>query len=135
MKKNQWIIGAVILILIIIGLGIWVWYGGSKTEKSNNTIQNQTNNTPSQGPSYFSETASVMYFWSATCHWCQKEKEVLEKLGAEGYKVKSMDVGKNKNLWKEYNIEGTPTFVAANGDRLVGYQEYDELKKFLDEHK
>ena len=130
--KNKWIIGAVILGIIIIGIGIWIWTKSSQKSSTPPSNQNQATGTDS----YFAEDAKVMYFYSDGCHWCQKEKaEVLPKLGAEGYKVKPMNVGTDTSLWTKYNIEGTPTFVAANGDRLVGYQEYDALKKFLDSHK
>jgi len=46
-----------------------------------------------------------------------------------------MNVGENPDLWKQYNIEGTPTFIAANGERLVSFQKKDALKSWLDQHK
>ena len=139
MKKNNWIIGIIILILIVAGLGLWFW---TKNKNTSNTNQNQNNtnantntNTNASNISYFSDTATVMYFYSDSCHWCQQEKTILEKLGSEGYKVKPMNVGTDQSLWEKYNIQGTPTFVAANSERATGYQEYDALKKFLDNHK
>ncbi len=60
---------------------------------------------------------------------------MLQKLGAEGYRVKPMDVGKSASLWSEYSINGTPTFIAENGDRLEGYRDYRPLKNWLDQHK
>jgi protein-disulfide isomerase len=58
----------------------------------------------------------------------------LQELGKEGYRVKPMDVAKDENLWQKYNIQGTPTFIAANGDTLVGFREKPELKNWLDAH-
>ena len=40
-----------------------------------------------------------------------------------------------RELGKQYNVTGTPTFIADNGDRLVGFQTKDQLKAFLDQHK
>lgn len=93
-----------------------------------------------QGPSkpqisYFAEEAKVMYFYSKTCGWCQKEEEVLKELAKEGFAVKPMDVGENPSLWQEYQIEGTPTFIASNGERLVGYHDKETLRKFLEKHR
>jgi len=76
-----------------------------------------------------------MYFYQDTCSWCIKEKEILQKLGNEGYRVKSMNISKNVDLWQQYNVSGTPTFIAKNGDRLEGYHDYDSLKTWLDQHK
>ena len=126
MGDKKWILGLVVLI-ILIGLAIW----GFSANKKSNTSQIAGQSTAN----YFSEDATVQYFYSDACHWCQEESKVLTKLSEEGYKVKSMNVGVNTNYWKDYNIQGTPTFIAQNGDRLEGYNEYDPLKSWLDQHK
>jgi hypothetical protein len=83
---------------------------------------------------YFSEDAKIMYFYSDGCHWCQEEKKILGELGYEGYKFKPMNVGEDTSLWERYEISGTPTFIAENDDRLIGYREKAELKKWIDKH-
>ncbi len=83
---------------------------------------------------YFDDASPVMYFWSASCHWCQKQKPVLEGLASEGFRVKSMNVVEDRTLWQKYDVKGTPTFLAENGDRLTGYQEESVLKPWLKAH-
>jgi thiol-disulfide isomerase/thioredoxin len=82
----------------------------------------------------FAEEASVMYFYSDTCHFCLQQKPILDELAQEGYRVKPMDVLANPGLWRQYNVAGTPTFVAETGDRLVGLQTKEDLRTFLDAH-
>ncbi len=83
---------------------------------------------------YFNENASVMYFYSPTCHWCIEQTPILEELANEGYTVKPMDVKRNRGYWDEYDIDGTPMFIAPDGERLVGYQKKGILKAFLDSY-
>ncbi len=133
MKDKRWILGLVILVIVIGGLSIW---GFKKSNKENEPqVSGQNTTSPQSTESYFSEEASIMYFYSDYCSWCLKEKDVLTKLGSEGYKVKPMNVGKNAQLWTDYKINGTPTFIAKNGDRSEGYKEYGPLKDWLDQHK
>lgn len=127
MGSKNWIIG---LIVIIVAVGGFIYWGFNKS-----TVDRQVAGE-STSDSYFSEDAPVMFFYSEKCSWCQKEKtEVLSKLGPLGYKVKPMDVAVSPNLWKDYSISGTPTFIAKNGDKLEGFQTEDVLKKWLDQHK
>lgn len=120
------------LLVILVIVGAVLIFGGTSKKPSLPSSNPQTNLTT---PAYFDENAKVMFFYSDYCGWCQKEKLVLEELAQDGYKVKPMDVGKNEDFWQKYNIEGTPTFVAPDGQRLVGYTEKEELKKFLDRYK
>jgi len=141
MKNNSWIIGLVVVIAAIVVLSIW---GFKKSGSQNTATQSQTSSSQSSSQSqtsekYFSESASVMYFYQDTCSWCIKEKDVLNKLADEGYRVKPMNIGtnhqENQGYWQQYNISGTPAFIASNGDRLEGYHDYDSLKAWLDQHK
>jgi len=133
--RKDWIITVILGLVIIIGLSISGYLKLSKKGNSTSAVTPSASATVAGAVSYFAEDAKVMYFYSDYCHWCQQEKEVLAELGNEGYKVKPMNVGENPDLWKQYNIEGTPTFVAANGERLVGFQKKDALKSWLDQHK
>ncbi len=136
--RKDWILIGIIGLILIVGLGLIGYLKLSKKQ----VIANPEPSASGQAiagavtAEYFSEDAKVMYFYSDFCHWCQKEmSDVLPDLGKEGYRLKPMDVATNPNLGNQYNITGTPTFVAANGDRLVGYQEAAALKAFLDQHK
>ena len=138
MKNNNWIIGLVVVIAAIIALSIW-GFKKSGSQSSANQIQSANTQNEVQPEKYFSEDASVMYFYQDTCSWCLKEKDVLNKLADEGYRVKPMNIGsnhpENQGFWQQYDVSGTPAFVTSNGDHLDGYHEYDSLKDWLDKHK
>jgi protein-disulfide isomerase len=130
MKNDKsWVFG-LIVIAAIVGLSVWGFNRNNNEQVKPTVLGESTDNEE-----YFSEDATVMYFYSDYCSWCLKQKEVLKTLASEGYRVKPMNVGKNQSLWETYSIKGTPTFVAKNGDRVEGYKEANDLKKWLDEHK
>jgi thiol-disulfide isomerase/thioredoxin len=131
---KNWIIFASIIFIAILVFAI---FGYSKVSNKNTSVTSSPSPTIlSEDQIYFSNDAKVMYFYSDYCHWCQKEEaDVLPNLGKEGYKLKPMNVGNDPNLSTQYKIEGTPTFIAVNGDRLTGYQDELTLKAWLDQHK
>lgn len=139
--RKDWILISIIGLILIVGLGLYGFLRVSKKEITANPIPSQSGQiageqTTAASTDYFSEDAKVMYFYSDFCHWCQKEKdEVFPELGKQGYKVKPMNVGNDPSMGQKYNISGTPTFIAENGDRLVGFQTLDPLKTFLEAHK
>ena len=83
---------------------------------------------------HFDDSSPVMYFYTDYCQWCLKEKPLLEELSKEGFRVKPMNVGINTELSSQYSIEGTPTFIASNGDRKVGFMEKEALRVWLASH-
>lgn len=131
-----------IIVLIVVAVVTWLLISYASNNNKGEVEGVKTEDTQAQEEAkkdvpesaYFSEDAKIMFFYSDGCSWCQKEKVVLGELSAEGYKVKPMNVGKDTSLWEEYKIDGTPTFIAPNGDRLPGYTEKDELKKWMDSH-
>lgn len=125
-----------VLVTMIMTVGL-VLVGAACSKVKNNTQQSSASPTVAStaNEEYFSQDAKVMLFYSEYCSWCKKQKEVLQELAPQGYRVKPMDVGKNSDLWQQYNIEGTPTFIAPNGTRVVGYQTKEKLKEFLDKYK
>lgn len=132
--KNQKILlivsGAVIL-LLIVGVGLWARYN----KPANSGTADNGKVAGAETVPYYSENAKVMEFYSDYCGWCIKEKDILSELAKQGYQVKPMDVGKHTEYWQQYGIEGTPTFIAPDGTKLVGYQNIDQLKAFLDKYK
>ena len=135
---------AIVLILVflaIVGLAVWLLMRNSGSNNSG-TVKgvkeetNQTQDTVKTVPEskYFSANAKIMYFYSDTCHWCEQEKTVLGELGAEGYRFKPMNVGTDTSLWEKYQITGTPTFVSAGNERLIGFREKAELQDWLDKN-
>jgi thiol-disulfide isomerase/thioredoxin len=138
-QNKNWIVGLVILVLIV-GLGIW----GFSSKKPNAPSESNSNSSePFDNPAtpittnepYFDSNAKVMEFYQPNCGWCQKESPILQDLAKQGYRVKPMNVAADQSLWTKYGVTGTPTFVAASGDKLTGYQTEDQLKTFLDTHK
>ncbi|MBI5225736.1 thioredoxin family protein [Candidatus Micrarchaeota archaeon] len=83
---------------------------------------------------YASDLSPVMYFYSDDCVHCQRMKPILSALGDSGYRVKMMNVQKNPQYWSKYNVSGTPTWIAANGDALSGEQSQNDLKAWFDAH-
>jgi len=81
-----------------------------------------------------SANGTVMYFYSEACHYCQEQKSIVERLENESYSITWMDVGIHPEYWQSFGIQGTPTFIASNGEKKVGLTQYDELKAWLDQH-
>ena len=138
--RKDWVLISIVGLILLVGLGLAVYLKVTKkTVIANPVPSSSVKEVAGENiaeAEFFSDEASVMYFYSDFCHWCQKEKdEVLTELGKEGYKVKPMNVGEKPDLGREFNVTGTPTFVAANGDQLVGFQEAGPLKSFLDQHQ
>ena len=136
--KRILIIGIIVIIVIAVVAWLVVRSEGSGSGEVQGTKEEVIKEVekPKTVPEskYFSEKAEIMFFYSNNCGWCEKQKEILGQLGYEGYRFKPMNVGDDPSLWEEYKISGTPTIVALNGDRLIGYREKTELKKWIDKH-
>lgn len=89
---------------------------------------------PNSGMSFADDRSPVMYFYSDTCGACRTQKPVLQELAAEGFRVKLMDVGAHPNYLSEYGVDVTPTFLAADSEKLVGVTQRDELRPWLEAH-
>jgi protein-disulfide isomerase len=138
MENKNWLVGLVVLV-VLLGGGLW---GLSKVDKkvtgfqAGGSVEGPADPGQMTGKEvYFDENASVMEFYQPNCSWCVKQSPILENLAKQGYRVKPMDAASNPEYWTKYNVSGTPTFLAANGDKLEGYQTEEALKAFLDAHK
>ena len=139
MSNKKKIIFAVLASILVL---IMLWGLIDLANKKSNSVDNTQNSeskvagtSTSDTAAYFSDDAKVMMFYSDYCSWCTKEKEVLAEIAKDGYKVKPMNVGKDQSLWQKYSIDGTPAFIAPDGTKLVGYQDKDKMKNFLDKYK
>ncbi len=83
---------------------------------------------------YADGNSPVMYFYSDQCSHCRAQIPVLEELAKEGYRVKIMDVLAHPEYWEQYGVSGTPTFLAANGDKQVGFTQKEELRAWFEAH-
>ncbi len=124
----------IIIIALIVGFLGAIGYLKINSDSKNNQGQNQAKTTETEP--YFDNSAAVMYFYSPNCSHCQEEKSVLTDLSNDGYRVKPMNVLDHPDYAKQYNIEGTPTFISQKGGaKLVGFQDRTTLKAWLDQHK
>ena len=80
------------------------------------------------------DQSPVMYFYQDSCIHCKAMKPILDELGQQGYRVKLMNAEKNPQYWTQYNVTGTPMWVAQNGDRLEGEQSKADLQAWFDAH-
>lgn len=137
--RKDWALIAIFSAILVVGFGLAGYLKIAKKKIVANPLPSIQNNQEVAGAatntSYFKEDAKVMYFYSDYCHWCQKEKEVLENLAKDGLAVKPMNVGEKPELAKQYNVSGTPTFIASSGERLVGYQSLEALKPWLEKNR
>ena len=88
----------------------------------------------SDSKAYTDDNSPVMYFYSPQCKFCKEQEPILQELGKEGYRVKLMDVLAHPEYWAQFNVTGTPTFLAANGDKQVGLTQKAELRAWLEAH-
>ena len=78
---------------------------------------------------YFDNNAPVIYFYRDGCHVCDFIKPALEELGNEGYKVRPFDVAAY-SVPAEYDLTGTPTFFAPDGEKIVGIEKDETVDEF-----
>ncbi len=109
--------------IVFAALGFLVFFGGLWFVSKD-----------SIGKPYEDAFSPVMYFYSDTCSHCQAMKPILSNLAAKGFRLKPMDVRANPSYWQTYSVQGTPTWVASNGDRLVGEQGESYLEFWLESH-
>lgn len=128
--KNIYALGVILIALIVIVIIV------AKPLKTNSNNSTPTVNSTNSNTDYFDDNAAVMYFWQDGCHYCQQQKPILQELAKQdNLKVKSMDIANKPDMWTQYNISGTPTFIAPDGTKLVGLQDKATLKKFLEKYK
>lgn len=139
MENKNWIVGLIALVIIVVVAIIGFGKIGNKNISGASTTKSEVKQITGQ-EDYFSADAKVMYFYQPTCHYCLLQSPILSELAVEGYRVKPMDGSKDPSVWagfegSKYNVNGTPSFIADNGDRLEGMQQKEALKAFLDAHK
>ena len=80
--------------------------------------------------------AQVKFYNAKWCGPCKQMKPHIEKLQKEGYDIQEIDVDEIPSLAEEAEVRGVPTLMIYDNDgmqeRVVGYQDYDRLKKRID---
>ena len=80
--------------------------------------------------------AQVKFYNAKWCGPCKQMKPHIEKLQKEGYDIQEIDVDEFPSLAEEAEVRCVPTLMIYDNDgmqeRVVGYQDYDRLKKRID---
>lgn len=75
----------------------------------------------------------VLFFNASWCGPCRQMKPIVSQLRRQGYRLRDIDVDKNRSLAQKYGISGIPTFVfIKNGSevhRFSGGTSADQLRK------
>ncbi len=78
-----------------------------------------------------------LYFCSEFCSGCKAVKATIDQLITEGYNIEIIDVKKQKDVAKKYEIKAVPVFIILRDNkeivRLVGPEKItlDEVKKLF----
>jgi len=78
----------------------------------------------------------VQFFNAKWCGPCKQMKPHIEKLQQEGYNIEEIDIDEFPSLAEDAEVRGVPTLMIFDNEglqeRVVGYQDYDRLKKRID---
>ena len=78
----------------------------------------------------------VKFFNAAWCGPCKQMKPHMEQLQKDGYNIQFIDIDESPSLAEEVQVRGVPTTaIYENGnevEQVVGYEDYDRLKKRID---
>ena len=77
----------------------------------------------------------LLEFSAAWCGPCRSVAPTVERLAAEGYPIRPVDVDREPQLARQYGVTGVPCFVllvdGREADRLMGAASYDRLVQML----
>lgn len=73
----------------------------------------------------------LVEFFATWCGYCQKQRPILEELSKNNIWIGTVDVDKNPEIVKNYNITGFPTFVLFKDGKVLstlpGFHEKSQL--------
>ena len=80
--------------------------------------------------------AQVKFYNAKWCGPCKQMKPHIDKLQQEGYNIEEIDIDEFPSLAEDAEVRGVPTLMIFDNEglqeRVVGYQDYDRLKKRID---
>ena len=78
----------------------------------------------------------IKFFNAKWCGPCKQMKPHIDKLQQEGYNIEEIDIDEFPSLAEDAEVRGVPTLMIFDNEglqeRVVGYQDYDRLKKRID---
>ena len=79
----------------------------------------------------------ILFFTATWCGPCQKMVPLIEKLKKQGLPIRAVDVDRNLDLAKQFNVETIPCFILVSKGvevkRITGAQTEQVLKKFVED--
>jgi len=89
--------------------------------------------TGQAAPVYSRVSAEIKLYSREWCSWCIDAKEFLTE---RGYKFTEIDVGQDRESYKEMTELSDQTYVPTlvAGDEVLANFDTDQLEKFLSEH-
>ena len=62
----------------------------------------------------------LMYFHADWCGPCKSVGPIIKEIEDEGYEVERIDIDKQADIAKKYNVMSIPTVLAFSGDKEIG---------------
>jgi thioredoxin 1 len=89
--------------------------------------------TPAIPTGHLKPRGEVLFFNATWCGPCKQMKPIVAQLKREGFRLRDIDVDKNRSMAQKFNIRGIPTFVfvknGAEVHRFSGGTSPDDLRK------
>jgi thioredoxin-like negative regulator of GroEL len=96
-------------------------------------FQSLRNESPPASESRASMPGEVLFFNASWCGPCRQMKPIVAQLRRQGYRMRDVDVDKNRSLAQKYGIRAVPTFVfveqGCEVSRFSGGTSPENLKK------
>ncbi len=77
----------------------------------------------------------LLNFCSVTCGPCQQMRPTIERLVADGYPVRHVDIGQEPEIKQRFRVDVVPTFIVVNDGReiarMTGPGSYEQLVEML----
>ncbi len=82
---------------------------------------------------FVSHRTEVLFFNASWCGPCRQMKPIVSNMRRQGYRMRDIDIDRNRALAAQYNVRAVPTFVfVENGsetNRISGSTSPENLRK------
>lgn len=94
---------------------------------------------PQATESRASMPGEVLFFNASWCGPCRQMKPIVTQLRHQGYRLRDVDVDKNRKLAEKYGIRAVPTFVfvehGSEVNRFSGGTSPEKLRKLCSTYR